>query len=674
MKGIISRHPVLVFLALAAVSCTGVSLHIESLRQQIAALEEQSKTLNDNVRGISEIISATESGKTVDSLSIVEEEGSVAGFEVTFEGGATVTVYNQQSSIGVGVCEGKYYWMRGGSWLLDAAGNKIEIGAGKPLPQFRVEDSSLEVSVDGGLSWSKLEGGTVNTVTEVRQEADRVVFVFRGETRIAVPMYRALSITLEGDDTTIAAGATVTVSYRVSGIAEGSEPFIDVMTPTGWSAITTPDGSSGTISVTAPASASATDRVLVLCGDGAGRTVARQMRLVASENPPAPQDTVLVPLKNVIEVEAAGGEFTLGLLTNVNYNVKTSANWLRYISTRAVRTDYLTIEADANETVHTRTASVKITAGNFSESVQICQAKKDGYSGAPYAVCHLMPCCRANNAGTKFLLGSEWLSNHDYTDIAQVRSILGQVQAAGINIVSLDYSNPSQWDDYGQSALHGGDGNELWRISKKQIENIALVCAEKGMEFFFLIGDTQHWGLKYWNMIAEYIWNNWASFESYRRYGFGDDRPMLVVFLPGTNYARQIAAAPDSTTDFLKRFRVGTCQINDAITPTATDGWGYRNYSGSSDGKVRFACPNGGVAPAQWYRVDADEWQKRVDWALGASEYTVLGSYDDTCDGIFWGIADVSGSLTPYHKNESTAGDPSAYYNIVKKTLNNRSN
>ena len=671
MKGIISRHPVLILLALAAVSCTGVSAHLESMQQQIAALEEQSKTLNSNVRGISEIISATESGKTVNSISIVEEGGSVAGFEVIFEGGATVTVYNQQSGIGVGIFDGKYYWMQGGGWMLDASGNKIEIGTDAPLPQFRVDDGALEVSVDGGSSWSKVEGGSVNTITEVRQEADRVVFVFRGGAEIAVPMYNALSITLEGDDTTIAAGSTVTVNYSVSGIAEGSAPVIEVMTPSGWSAAVAPDGCSGTISVTAPESASASDRLLVLCGDGAGRTVARQMRLTASE---APRDTILVPLKSVIDVEAAGGEVSLGLVTNVSYDVSTTAGWLRYISTKAARTDYLTIEVDANETSHTRTASVKIAAGNFSESVQIRQAKKEGYSGAPYAVCHLMPCCRANNAGTKFLVGGQWLTDHDYTDIAQVRSILGQVQEAGINIVSLDFSNPSQWDDYGQSAKHGGDGNELWRISKKQIQNIALVCAEKGMEFFFLIGDTQRWGLKYWNMIAEYIWNNWVDFESYRSYGFGDDRPMLVVFLPGTNYAQQIASAPDSTTNYLKRFRVGTCQINDAITPTPTDGWGYRNYSQSSDGKVRFACPNGGVAPAQWYRVDADEWQKRVDWALGAEEYMVLGSYDDTCDGIFWGIADVSGSTTAYHKNESTVYEPAVYYNIVKKTLKNRTN
>ncbi len=280
----------------------------------------------------------------------------------------------------------------------------------------------------------------------------------------------------------------------------------------------------------------------------------------------------------------------------------------------------------------------------------------------PYAVCHLMPCCRTFNTGTKFYTSSGWILNHDYTNIGHVRSILSKVQEAGINIVSIDFTNLSQWDE-----------NDLWSESMIQIRNIALVCAEKGMKFFFFIGNIAYYGLKPWNEIAEYIWNNWVDFESYHHYGFGDDRPMLVVFTPGTTYAGLIAAAPDSETDYLKRFHVGTCQVNDPITPTKTDGWGYRNYSQSSDGKVRFVCPNGGVPKSDWYRVDADEWERRMEWVLDAKEYMVIGSYDDTCDAIFWGIADVSGSWTSYHINGDTKDDPSCYYDIVRYVLKNRS-
>ena len=83
----------------------------------------------------------------------------------------------------------------------------------------------------------------------------------------------------------------------------------------------------------------------------------------------------------------------------------------------------------------------------------------------------------------------------------------------------------------------------------------------------------------------------------------------------------------------------------------------------------RFCSPNSGVPPQDWARVDAAEWERRVGWALGAKEYAVIGSYDDTCDAIHWGISDASASERPVHINPSTVNDPFIYYNIVKKAL-----
>ena len=52
-----------------------------------------------------------------------------------------------------------------------------------------------------------------------------------------------------------------------------------------------------------------------------------------------------------------------------------------------------------------------------------------------------------------------------------------------------------------------------------------------------------------------------------------------------------------------------------------------------------------------------------------AKEYAVIGTYDDTCDSIFWGIADVRESRNPKHVNDATKDDPYVYYNIVKEEL-----
>ena len=289
-------------------------------------------------------------------------------------------------------------------------------------------------------------------------------------------------------------------------------------------------------------------------------------------------------------------------------------------------------------------------------------------STGPIPVSHIMPCCRVNNAGTRFLVGRGWTESHQYSYINDVRSILQKIQDAGINTVCIDFTNPSQWDAAGEAALHNSTG-EFWYQFKPMLQNIIQVCEEKDMEYILFIGELRYWGIDYWNNIAGRILSDWISPKAYRRYGYGDDKPLLVVFTPGSDVASLLARSKPSQKNNLLQFRIGTCQINSPITPTVTDGWGYRNYSGSSDGKVRFACPNGGVPPQDWYRVNAAEWRRRVQWAMEATEYAVLGSYDDTCDAIFWGVADVSRSTSSYHRNPETENDPYIYYNIVRDEL-----
>ena len=58
----------------------------------------------------------------------------------------------------------------------------------------------------------------------------------------------------------------------------------------------------------------------------------------------------------------------------------------------------------------------------------------------------------------------------------------------------------------------------------------------------------------------------------YRKYGYGDDRPMLVVFLHGRKLPGMYDAAPDNEKDYLAKFRIGTCQVNSPMDFVASDG------------------------------------------------------------------------------------------------------
>ena len=274
----------------------------------------------------------------------------------------------------------------------------------------------------------------------------------------------------------------------------------------------------------------------------------------------------------------------------------------------------------------------------------------------PVPVAYVMVCCHSHDKGTKFLVDGKWTTHHDYRDYSFAVDQMRKIKEAGVNIVGIDFTNPAQFDK--QKWLH-------WPM----LLNVVKAAKELDMQYFLFLGNTCAHGMKYWNEKAKLVYEEFAQDPHYRRYGFGDDRPMLTIFLPGKDFAAHLKRSKPEEKNWIEKFRIGTCQINDPITPTPTDGWGYRNKSAGSTDLARFAAPNSGVHPRDWARVDADEWRRRVKWALGAKNYAVIGTYDDTCDCIFWGIADVSKSTNPKHVNEATKNDPYIYYNIVKEEI-----
>lgn len=346
----------------------------------------------------------------------------------------------------------------------------------------------------------------------------------------------------------------------------------------------------------------------------------------------------------------------LEVTTDTYYSISVieGSDW---VSVASISRFYPTFDVKINQGTASRTAKIllKSNTSDLSRTVTITQGCPPS---GPVPVSHIMPCCRWNNYGTTFLVNDFWNSYHEYNDISQCRSILKTIAKAGIRVVSVDFTNQAQWDSQWESDNFKG-----------RLNNIAQVCSEIGMDWFLFIGNLGLPGISYWNGIAERIWNSYAQLDHYHRNG---GKPMLLIFMPGKDYNTVVSGASSANKTYLKngdKFTIGTCQVNGPITPTKTDGWGYRNYSQSSDAAVRFVCPNSGVPPEDWARINATDWASRMDWGLQASKYVVIGSYDDTCDAIFWGIADVSASTTACHKHPDTVNDPYVYYNIVKEKL-----
>jgi hypothetical protein len=279
--------------------------------------------------------------------------------------------------------------------------------------------------------------------------------------------------------------------------------------------------------------------------------------------------------------------------------------------------------------------------------------------------CHVLICCRSTNDGIKFQVKGEWNPAHNYGDINQARDILQKIKDAGISTVIIDMTNASQWTNY-------------WNEFEPMVNNIQQVCEEKKMHYFLFIGASLPEDMKketginrdafsFWNDKAKLILNTWAKNPAYRKYGFGDDRPMLLAFQPSEMYWKDFIKAPENEKNYLSKFHIGTTQVNDPILPGASDGWGYRNYSQSVDGNVRFVSPNTGLSPTEWKRISGEEWLERVKWASEAGQYSIYGSYDDVCDAIHWGIADTKNCNKAFKKYPND--DPYFYYKVVKEVL-----
>ncbi|MBQ7253974.1 MAG: fimbrillin family protein, partial [Bacteroidales bacterium] len=377
----------------------------------------------------------------------------------------------------------------------------------------------------------------------------------------------------------------------------------------------------------------------------------------ALESTVQPTEEVISLAQESLSINYPFNTVQLQVTSNISYtlSIVEGGDWISVTSYNRITP---TLDVKINNSSSDRTAILRLKSNSSALTKYVTITQSCPPAGSPIPVSHIMPCCRWNNYGTTFLVNNTWISYHDYNDISQCRSILKTIAKAGIRVVCVDFTNQAQWDSQWESDNFKG-----------RLENIAQVCGEIGMEWFLFIGNLSTPNIGYWNGIAEKIWNSYARLNHYH---YKDGRPMLLVFMPGSQYTSAINKASAADKTYLgngDKFTIGTCQVNSAITPRTTDGWGYRNYSQSSDGAVRFVCPNSGVAPETWARIDADTWSSRMDWGLQATRYIVIGSYDDTCDSIFWGIADVSASTTDCHKNSATINDPYVYYNIVKEKL-----
>ena len=295
-------------------------------------------------------------------ITSVEEDAQKVVF--TFAGGATVVVPKYQA-LGITLA---------GDDATISAGGSVEVG------YTITGDSNATVNVICGDGWEATvtttgeATGTITVTAPNPVSQDKVIVICSDSQgrMVAVQMRLSIDTTPEepgpgpGGDDPMLEVTPVTLAFG----SEGGSESVTVVANVGYAVVssaswvTAAKATDGRYTITAAANANTSERTAVVTFAGAGKSTTLTVTQAAA--------TLLVPVRTAIQLSSSGGTVTVGLNTNTEYTVTTDAFWLRYMGTRALRTDQLTFSAEAN-TGNARTATATITAENYSTGIVFTQ-------------------------------------------------------------------------------------------------------------------------------------------------------------------------------------------------------------------------------------------------------------------------------------------------------------
>ena len=167
------RINVLIAVALSTaifVSCadtTYLDQEIEDLKNAVAELQQQCRTMNNSLETLDVAMSALRNRDYVTSVQVLKgADGNITGYTMTFVNHPTITIWLPDDSpvtsgdtpvISVLMGEdGVYYWTCNGEFITDADGRRIPAGADGKTPKLKIEEGKWYVSYDGEQTWQYL--------------------------------------------------------------------------------------------------------------------------------------------------------------------------------------------------------------------------------------------------------------------------------------------------------------------------------------------------------------------------------------------------------------------------------------------------------------------------------------------------------------------------------------
>lgn len=157
---------------------------VNSLKDRVSSIEEQLRSLNNDISSIKSITEALQNRIYLTSVNPVDD-----GYVLYFSDGSKAEIHDGEDGadgkdapiINVQYYEGMYYWVQTvdgeTSWLLDANGNKIQASASDGqdgvTPLLKVDsDGYWIISYDNGSTYSKVKDSDGNYVQASGKDGD----------------------------------------------------------------------------------------------------------------------------------------------------------------------------------------------------------------------------------------------------------------------------------------------------------------------------------------------------------------------------------------------------------------------------------------------------------------------------------------------------------------------
>lgn len=340
------------------ISCTDPKNDVQDTAR-LDGLAADCAKLNTTISSLQAVTRALQENQCLTAFTPVTEDSKVLGYLLTLDSSNTVTLYNCPAYVTAGQKDGGWCWMVNGE----------EVAAGK-APLFKVEGKGMQMSLDGGSSWTEVADETKQLITSVTENANSVEIALEGGAKIVVPKPEKLQVEFISDKKAFTPNEAAYITYKVSGTGDKAV-YVETYATNGWTAeIFRESATEGIIKVVAPEDVNNPSvQVFVTTEDGDAYVAP----LDISSTSPAPESPVLSSLMNAVSIGCEGGDIEVKVSTNLDYEVIPDSDWVVCKQTKAVREDAVAFEVKANKSEDARSSVIKFKAGNYFTTCVVLQ-------------------------------------------------------------------------------------------------------------------------------------------------------------------------------------------------------------------------------------------------------------------------------------------------------------